>query len=332
MNVKRLMRCVQRGLLLLAVVTATSAWASYSQVYFFGDSLTDTGNLYDSSGIPVSPPYYQGGFSNGPLWSTLFASALGLTATPSLQGGTNYAWAGATVIDYGRPQPVLPVQLGQYLATHGGAADPEALYVIMGGANDVNDASLNPASATTNIIAAANAVNNMVHTLYSAGARNILVGNIPNVGLTPRAAAAGPTAVAFASMLSQTFDTTLDNLLAVTRATSAQLDLDLLNMYTLLNSAIAQPASYGFSNVSDACKDGALGAPGNVCATPDSYLFWDSFHPSERAQALIAQTALVAIPEPPVLLLVVSALFCLLGFLPVVRRRQRHYAPLVSYT
>lgn len=36
----------------------------------FGDSLSDTGKMYDKMRgyLPSSPPYHQGRFSNGPVW------------------------------------------------------------------------------------------------------------------------------------------------------------------------------------------------------------------------------------------------------------------------
>ena len=316
MKVYRVFRTLRNGVVALAMMGAVSsaAVASYSQVYFFGDSLTDTGNLYASSGevFPVSPPYYGGGFSNGPLWSQAFANALGFSSTPALSGGNNFAWAGATVVDYGRPQPEIPQQLGMYLGATGGAADPGALYVIMGGGNDINDAGANPATAATSIMAAANAVNDMVNSLYFAGARNILVGNLPDIGLTPRAIAGGPAVAAGATALSQLFNVTLSSLLVITEAANTGLDVDLLDMYTLLTDAVANPSMYGFANVTSACKDGELGLPGVVCSDPDAYLFWDSFHPSARAHDLIAQTALRAVPEPAAILLLAAALLSLL--------------------
>ena len=326
MRINRVFRTLRDGVVALVMMGAVSsaAVASYSQVYFFGDSLTDTGNLYASSGglLPVSPPYYNGGFSNGPLWSQTFANALGFASTPAVSGGNNFAWAGATVVDYGRPQPEIPQQLGMYLGATTGVADPNALYVIMGGGNDINDAAENPATAATNIMAAANAVNEMVSSLYIAGARNILVGNLPDIGLTPRALAGGPAVVAGATALSQLFNATLSSLLAVSEAANAGIDIDLLDMYTLLSNTVANPSAYGFSNATSACKDGALGLPGAVCSDPDAYLFWDSFHPSGRAHDLIARTALQAVPEPAAILLFAAALFSLLSVSAASRTRK----------
>lgn len=62
-------------------------------VFVFGDSISDTGNVFlaTDEAIPVSPPYFEGRFSNGPVWVERFAEALGLEARPILDGGTNFA-------------------------------------------------------------------------------------------------------------------------------------------------------------------------------------------------------------------------------------------------
>ena len=61
----------------LAMTTLASAGA-YSNVFVYGDSLSDTGNIYTFSGhtIPQSPPYYMGRFSNGPLAVEYLANTL----------------------------------------------------------------------------------------------------------------------------------------------------------------------------------------------------------------------------------------------------------------
>ena len=233
-------------------------------------------------------------------------------------GGTNFAWAGATVIDYGRPQPEIPQELGQYFLASGGVADPGALYVILGGANDINDALQNPATAAGNIVLAARAIDGMIDALYTGGARNILVGNLPDVGRTPLAMAGGPGVVAGATALTNLFNATLAGLLDADEMADPNLDLDRLDLYASLNNVLANPALYGFDNVTDPCKLGPLGVPGPVCATPDSYLFWDAFHPSARGHQLIAEVALAAVPEPTALALVVVALMVML----CVRRSQ----------
>ena len=75
------------------VASAASA-QSYNRLVVFGDSLSDNGNLYAVLGQPTSPPYYQGRFSNGPVFTEL----LGFNAANfngSVTGSINYAFGGS---------------------------------------------------------------------------------------------------------------------------------------------------------------------------------------------------------------------------------------------
>src|SRR6516164_3574154 len=69
----------------------------YSNLIVFGDSISDTGNGFlFTGGVATAPPYFDGHFSNGPMWVEVLADRLGLPApAPSLGGGTNYAFGGA---------------------------------------------------------------------------------------------------------------------------------------------------------------------------------------------------------------------------------------------
>lgn len=84
--------------ILLAAPMAASA-VSFSEVYVFGDSLSDTGNLFLATGQTIpDPAYYDNGrFQNGPSYVEGLADNFGVSADPALFGGTgtNYAVGGA---------------------------------------------------------------------------------------------------------------------------------------------------------------------------------------------------------------------------------------------
>jgi len=59
-----------RGLGLFIVslfLTVSASAATPSQLYIFGDSLSDTGNVTLVNGLPLAP-YFPGHFSNGTVW------------------------------------------------------------------------------------------------------------------------------------------------------------------------------------------------------------------------------------------------------------------------
>lgn len=125
------------ALTLAAVSTAGAAGAqSYNRLVVFGDSLSDNGNLFLATGgaTPASPPYFQGRFSSGPV----FTERLGFNASNFMgpvTGSINYAFGGARTDSQAAPLG-MRVQLAQYQARGGrfGAGD---LVSILGGANNI---------------------------------------------------------------------------------------------------------------------------------------------------------------------------------------------------
>jgi phospholipase/lecithinase/hemolysin len=90
-------------------MAAHAATAPYSQIVVFGDSYNDVGNIHAlaaAHGIDYPPaPYYQGRFSNGPIWIEHVAASFGLPMLPSAApGGTDFAVGGAELL-----QPVTLV-------------------------------------------------------------------------------------------------------------------------------------------------------------------------------------------------------------------------------
>ena len=77
----RLLRGAAVAALTLAAVSAADAAGAqtYNRLVVFGDSLSDNGNLYAATGgtTPTSPPYYQGRFSNGPVFTELLGFNVG---------------------------------------------------------------------------------------------------------------------------------------------------------------------------------------------------------------------------------------------------------------
>ena len=114
------------ALLSLAVLVVAPAQA-YSSLFVFGDSLSDPGNnaiaLFSpplslaptassqitSNAFVATLPYASNTYSNGPVWAQLLAPKLGagVTANPSLFGGTNFASGGAETSLHQRTSPSL---------------------------------------------------------------------------------------------------------------------------------------------------------------------------------------------------------------------------------
>ncbi|MDN3922211.1 SGNH/GDSL hydrolase family protein [Pelomonas sp. PFR6] len=295
-----------------ALLAGPAQAVSYSSLYVFGDSLSDSGNnyilgAYDptqviSGNLYVPSNTYNKGsnafgtYSNGPTWATDFAAAAGLSALPSLAGGTNYASGGARTSGPGGAFS-LSDQVGMFLGKVGGSAPGDALYVLAGGGNNARAAaealSVPGLSFAQQVsIIAANAsqyatdIGNMVDSLQAAGAQHIIVWNTPNLGASPFANAVG------AQGISTLLATTMNDALAY--RLKSESGVTAFDIFGMLSQTIANPAAYGITDVSHAC-----GAAINAC-NPASALFWDGIHPTAKAHQLIADAMLVtaAVPEP----------------------------------
>jgi phospholipase/lecithinase/hemolysin len=268
---------------------------SFSAIYGFGDSLTDTGNVFLATGGATPPPgYFNGRFSNGPLWIDHLAVHLGVAPlTPAIiPGGTNYAVGGATSGTGFAPlgSPNLLTQIGLYQSNlAGGFADPNALYTINAGGNDFLGGELNPAVPAANIGLA-------IQALAALGARHVLVLDLELIGSTPRALASlSPPQQAGLNLLSSSFSSQLRTTVAGLRSTLG-IHLAMADIFDTFEKVHASPGAYGFSNVTD----GAY-LVGDYAAT--GYLYWDDIHPSAAAHALMGQQAIAAIPEPSAIVL-----------------------------
>lgn len=189
------MRNLALTAMVLAAVVATPAAAT--TLYVFGDSLVDAGNVAIATGgaLPnAAQGYYQGRFNNGLNYvDYLNQRFAGTNTAPSLAGGTNFAWGGSRAIGNaygGYPTPGLPQQVGGYLAATGGAADPDGLYVINFGGNDLfGIASGDTGGLTPNQVVGLLIGNTVsaVQALSAGGAGKILVTGIPAGGVQGQA-------------------------------------------------------------------------------------------------------------------------------------------------
>lgn len=307
---------------LLGVGTAAYA-APYGGVVFFGDSLADTGNnaiLVDTGNlvslgfnpgdretVPVSgddfipiAPYASDRYSNGPVWTDRLAAALGYTATPSLAGGNNFAFGSATSGPMsGVLVPTLREQVDAYLGGTGGLAQADVLYVIEGGGNDVRRATGPDAIQTY-----ADNVAYMVATLAAAGARNILLATVPDLGVVPSVVAMGPAAAAGATAIAAGMNAATAARLAGLQLPSGT-DIDILDLFGLLDAMTANPAQFGFTDVTHACA-----ASASCVQDPTGTFFWDGLHATTAGARVISRAALLAleVPEPGSLLLCVALL------------------------
>jgi len=312
-----------RKLSSVAIFLATSllvnAQASaFTQVIVFGDSLSDDGNIahrardlvgfsYPSSNFNYSDYRFTDDTNTSPAanlyvgtWhEQLEKTFLGLAvAKNSLDGGTDYAFGGATTKDGTQDRTIINnpfpfgggdftitidnmgKQINDYLASH--ATDPNALYILWGGGNDLFDDY--SAQSVTNT---ATRVGMLIIRLANAGARNFLVPNVPALGAVPNSFG-DPNRVAGLDQASASYRTQLSSAIgSVVRGFAGNgitIHVYNLDVWLSMVRVLGQPAHYNFVNAIDS----AQGASG---VNPDQYLFWDDIHPTTGGHHELANEA-----------------------------------------
>ncbi len=307
MSKSRTVRTALAAALALAVLPAAAHDQPFSGTVFFGDSLTDAGYFR-----PLLPPNVQavtGQFTTNPglVWSQWLAEHYGTQARPNGNGqtGDNHAAGGArNGVDVTGAlgfTPSLATQAAGYLAANGGRADPAALYTVWGGANDLFAVVADPGNAQAIIGGAVGAQVGIIGGLQAAGARYVLVPNIPDLGLTPSFRAQGPAAAAQGTALATGYNQALFSTLA-----SNGLAVIPVDTFAFLREVAADPAQFGIANVTGTACMPQITAQSLTCNptslvspdAPQTYLFADGVHPASGAHAALADLAIAAIEGP----------------------------------
>ena len=312
-----------RKLLSVAIFLATPILVNaqapvFTQVIVFGDSLSDDGNIahrardlvgfsYPSSNFNYSDYRFTDDTNTSPAanlyvgtWhEQLEKTFLGLAvAKNSLDGGTDYAFGGATTKDGTQDRTIINnpfpfgggdftitidnmgKQINDYLASH--AADANALYILWGGGNDLFDDH-----SAQSVIDTANRVGGLIVRLANAGARNFLVPNVPPLGAVPNSFG-DPTRVLALDYASAIYRDHLNSVIASTKSglhgSGITIQVYPFDVWLDVIRVLGQPAHYNFVNTIDS----AQGASG---VNPDQYLFWDDIHPTTGGHFELANEA-----------------------------------------
>jgi len=301
-----LKRMMVAASLMAGLMLCTPASAQeYQNFFFFGDSLSDNGNLFAATGgaIPTSPPYYQGRFSNGPVWAEYFVPNLAKGPTVPVATNLDFAFGGAQTGVVMSPPGGL-VQLGifqQIIAAGANSLDGDDLVSIWLGANNYLDAieAASPATladpvALNTLIgstaaAAAGDIGTLVGGLATMGAKTVVVMNLPDLGRTPAFSGLSLTANA-GSLATATHNAALAQAVAGVKAAFPDVNIISVDTNALFSLFVSDPARFGLENVTEPCLDADTGVP---CAADtagqNKYLFWDSVHPTTGVHALFAE-------------------------------------------
>lgn len=283
-----------------------SAPTPIHQVVVFGDSLSDNGNLYEymDHQLPMSPPYYAGRFTNGPVWIELLMDKLyPLNGQAHLM---NYAFGGAGISleeksDDGEFS--LSNQIRSYLEANNQTALPDALYVVWIGANNYFNLPDDPDEVVDAVI---KGIGMNVETLIHHGAKQVMLLNVPNLAKVP--AAIEYEAVDELRYMSLEHNRRLKLLISHLKNTYPDVTFIDYDVTMVMDDLIEHPDQYGFTNVISTCSE-LMDEPQMKSASSHSlflstirqqgmmrddqcygYLFFDLYHPTAHAHEIMADT------------------------------------------
>ena len=296
---------------------AFAALPYFSHMYFFGDSMTDAGNYIEKKprvcvrvNAPVTNP--TGGTQPATVWAD--DVNVGFVATPSRitqnngQVGNDYAIAGSLSNN-------LKVEVNNYL-TNNKSADPQALYVIWIGGNDIMERIYEHLQFRDTVINnGMRNIQNSIEQLYKAGARNFLVIGVPDISVAPLVAnphmnwaldtgifhfLTKSIHISCTEWNKQLFNSSA----AIANSNSLKAPLAALalkytdiRIYTwdpipFLDQAANNPSQFGFPNKINNLPNNYAGWCNGATTNsnnPDNYIFFNYIHPTARAHAILAQ-------------------------------------------
>jgi outer membrane lipase/esterase len=210
-----------------------------------------------------------------------------------------------------------------FLADANYSAPADALYVVFVGSNDVADAvralPCDPTGLTSvqQIVGGAlTSLSDNIVNLYLAGARNFLVVNSPDVGLTPafNPPLNVPQASGYGSCFSLLFNygtlagspvppacgfppgiPGLVDVVAGLRSSLPGIEITAMDIYSRFVQLVTAPMEGEPQNGTDTCV--MPNEPPYACKDPDNYVFWDGIHPTTETHSIIRAVAEAALAD-----------------------------------
>lgn len=272
----------------------------------FGDSLSDNGNLYEymQHQLPMSPPYFNGRFSDSPVWVEQLAKMYYPSDTS--QHLLDYAFGGAGVSEDPEMELLFTLkhEVDGYLLAHQDKADPDSLYIVWIGANNYLALTEEDDHAVDETILG---IQHSLQSLVNAGARHFLVLNLPDLGIVPYARMFGLEQSL--NKYSVEHNQKLAALVDTFKHKNPETEWFSYDVFGQLSDAVQNPAKYGLTNVQDVCYESLMpksllsnGKHGyamlNVASHVNSnglaarqcegFLFFDMVHPTGIAHEIIS--------------------------------------------
>jgi phospholipase/lecithinase/hemolysin len=294
----------------LAQEVANPASGAINHLVVFGDSLSDPGNLSRNTFGFVVPHsiFYQGHFSNGPIWADYVENALHWSVD-------NYAVGGARTHPSPFPSnlviPSLAQQIDESLGRLKQLEANKTLIALWIGPNNYlrNDWAYQDAHGEpkTKLLTQAVAqtisdIEGQIYRLEKLGFQHIVIGSMPELGGINRDPKdSSPYSDATLYMATRLHNQALHLMLERITAKHSQLKLITYQAYSINKATYDNPSAYGFSRLDSPCFVGSVYgefyAEQTFCSDPMGYKFWEYIHPNTRMQCYYASQFLSDIAQ-----------------------------------
>ncbi|GAB1542264.1 SGNH/GDSL hydrolase family protein [Scytonema sp. NUACC21] len=290
----------------LMIPLKASAASMYSELYVFGDSLSDSGRYYKATNGKAPPlnAFPNKLYTNDQIWPQYLASRLELSYNPD----TNFAIAGAysgrgnaRSSVAGIDLPGVIDQIDNFI-TANPVTDPNALYTIYGSVNDY----FYGGQTNTNV-PVANTIEG-VTKLVNAGAKNIVVFNSGALQVTPGASLGESVQTPEGlKALVEEHNSQLSKALEDLKQTlDPSVNIIPFDIYSVYLDQVNNPEKYGYTNVDSSCVNNPLAPtdiPEDCRKKPENYLWWDTVHFSSQGYSVVADAVYsrvhaTKVPEP----------------------------------
>ncbi|CAG8536742.1 10458_t:CDS:2 [Ambispora gerdemannii] len=251
----------------------------FNKLLVFSDSYGDDGNVYRLSNGTWPPSfYYKGGFSNGPLWTAHLSQRL----SAQLE---NYAYGGYSGADGNLKVPGIKQQVNTFTAKVSNQTDlSHTLAVFWPIGNDYvfTNYTAAPSDVVTRLASAWTLV-------YAKGVRHFLIPNLFDISLLPIFKGSAPSFLALLKDIYQKNNKELKKAIKTFEASHPD-----VRVYAFQADQFwvyyrkVQASRLGITNFEDGCASTYESKPLTICSNPDSYFYWDGFHPSAKVHQAIA--------------------------------------------
>jgi len=273
------------------------------KIYVFGDSIHDAGNLYKATNQEQpSKNYYQGRFSNGPVYCEYIAAFLSEQTGRNISLN-NFAYGGALTKYRNGYEPMAislkdQIELKEFIFT-------EQDLVIFGcGPNNYGfffDIHEFPFLHLKRIKTISKDIEFCVKRVIEKGAKNILVFNVPDIFEAPvKKKLSWLFKVLIAPLMEKSLVKTNIEIEAMVDAlNSSEIKACVFDVHKIYMEALSSPEKYGFTNSNNSIIPGMGRYNGNISTdkNKEDYIFWDYVHPTTKAHKMLADYLRVLINE-----------------------------------